>query len=357
MKISTTKLQSMMAKTIKGVGNNKLIPITCLIAIKAHDGVLTIVSTDGVNYLYVRENIDDKDDFYVCIRAEQFAKLVAKTTSEFTTLTIKSNSLEVKGNGTYQIEIPLDEMGETIQFPNPLDEMGESVWLGKVTQSQISKIINTVKTGIADTLDKYPYTNYYLGDIALATDTLKVCAFSQKILTMPKLINANMVDLLSVVTADETNVKCRDDKIVFETDDVTIYGLVADGIDDFRIDSIKAYLTQDFPNKCRVNRGALLQLLDRIALFVGAYDDGAIRLTFKNECLTVESKQTNGVEIVAYAEPIGIDNEVFPIMIDINMLQSQVKAQESDILTIHFGTDNAIKIVDNDITSVIALII
>ena len=64
MKISTVKLQSMMNKVIKGVGNNKLIPITSLIGITAEDGTLTIVSTDDTNYLYVSEVLDnEKEEF------------------------------------------------------------------------------------------------------------------------------------------------------------------------------------------------------------------------------------------------------------------------------------------------------
>lgn len=356
MKISTAKLQSMMSKVVKGVGNNKLIPITCLIGIEAKNKVITITSTDGTNYLYVRSNIDSEEEFYVCIKVDQFAKLVSKTTSEFISLEIRDNSLEVRGNGKYQIEIPLDETGDIIKYPNPLAEIKESVWIGKFTQSQIGTILNTVKTAIASDISSYPYNNYFVGNTVLATDRDVVCSYAEKILTMPKIINPNMMDLLSVVSADEVDVKQYENKIIFDTEDVTIYGVEVDDISVFMIDLLNNLVSQNFPYSCKVNKGAMLQLLDRMSLFVGAYDDGAISLTFGKDGISVKSKQTDGEEIVEYVEPVDI-SEPYTLFIDINKLQSQIKAQSLETITVQFGDGKAIKIVADNITSVIALIV
>ena len=57
----------------------------------------------------VSNRIGLADSKNVEVQAELFSKLVAKTTTETITLTLKESSLEVKGNGTYNIELPLDE--------------------------------------------------------------------------------------------------------------------------------------------------------------------------------------------------------------------------------------------------------
>lgn len=58
LQIKTTKLQEMLARAIKGASNNKLIPLTSLIAISLKDGELTLITTDATNYLYVRDDAE-----------------------------------------------------------------------------------------------------------------------------------------------------------------------------------------------------------------------------------------------------------------------------------------------------------
>ena len=47
LSIKTEKLKEMVSRSIKGVGNNKLIPLTSLMAIELKDGKLTLITTDA----------------------------------------------------------------------------------------------------------------------------------------------------------------------------------------------------------------------------------------------------------------------------------------------------------------------
>ena len=96
--LKTLKLQEMVSKAIKGASNNKMIPITSLMAIQWQDGVLTLITTDAANTLKIIDKVEG-EEFYVVVQTELFSKLVAKTTTETITLTLKESSLEVKGNG------------------------------------------------------------------------------------------------------------------------------------------------------------------------------------------------------------------------------------------------------------------
>lgn len=354
MKIKTVTMQTMMTKAIKGVGNNKLLPLTCLIALEVKDGIFTITSTDNVNYLYVTEQIDSTDDFYVCIRAEQFAKLISKLTSEYVELTIKDNSLSVVANGNYKIEIPNDEMGEVIKYPNPVKDFSFDDKIGTLTLANIGYILNSVKSGLATTIEAFPYTNYYIGDRAIATDSIKISGYNAQLFSKPQLVTASTMDLLETMSDDAVDVYVADGKIVFKSSNVTVYGMIPEGIDTYSIDAINNLVAQEFPNTCKVTKSGVLQLLDRIALFVDAYDDGAIRITFNKDSLTVSSRQTSGEEVIDYKESINIEDS-YTINIDIFMLQSQIKALDSDSFTVHFGKPNAIKLEDGLITSVIGL--
>lgn len=357
MKISTTKLQAMMTKVVKGVGNNKLIPITSLIGITVEDGTLTIVSTDSTNYLYASEDIGEKTNFYVCVKADQFAKLVSKMTSEYITLTIKDNYLEVKGNGTYSIEIPLDENGEMVEYPNPIANLEDKITCKeKIEISTIKTILASVKNGLATTTDYPQLTNYYFGENVVATNQKKINALAKKITDSPILVSSVLVDLLDTITDEVVDmIVYEGGDIEFVSEAVTLFGHVAEGIDEFPIDALNSLISKDYNNYCKVSKLELLQVLDRISLFVDDYDKGAISLSF-GDALTIRSNKLNSEEAIAYRESNATPSDVYTVYIDIEMLQSQIKSQESDTVTIYFGEDKAIKLVDGDLTFIIALI-
>ena len=166
LKIKTEKLKEMVSRAIKGASNNKLIPLTSLMAIQLEKNVLTITTTDATNYLYIKEDKVEGDDFYVVVPVDVFSKLVARMTCETVTLTLaeKMNVLEVKGNGNYSIELPMDEEGNPVKYPDPISEVkleGEGT---EIHLSTVQAILNSVKPALATTLEIPCYTGYYVGD-------------------------------------------------------------------------------------------------------------------------------------------------------------------------------------------------
>jgi hypothetical protein len=142
--------------------------------------------------------------------------------------------------------------------------------------------------------------------------------------------------------------------MVFESPNCTVYGTLMDSIEDYQIEAIDGLLEQDFESSCKVTKSALLQLLDRLALFVSPYDKNGVYLTFTKDGLQIESKQANSVEVIPYAESKNF--RAFTCCVDIEMLHSQVKANTGDGITIHYGEENAIKITDGNVAQVVALL-
>ena len=87
--LQTQKLQEMVANSVKGASANKMIPITSLMGIEVKDNVLTLSTTDATNHLKIIERKVDNENFYVVVQAELFSKLVAKTSTETMTMTLK----------------------------------------------------------------------------------------------------------------------------------------------------------------------------------------------------------------------------------------------------------------------------
>jgi hypothetical protein len=260
----------------------------------------------------------------------------------------------VTGNGKYSIELPLDEEGELIKYPDPLAGVNIAPESGPVNLSTIKLILNTAKSALADTLEVPCYTGYYVGNKVVATDTYKICGINIKLWDEPALISPEMMNLLDIFT-DEKIAVCRTGNImIFESAACTVYGTLMDSIDDYQIEAIDGLLEQDFESSCKVTKSALLQLLDRLALFVSPYDKNGVYLTFTKDGLQIESKQANSVEVIPYAESENF--RAFTCCVDIEMLHSQVKANTGDGITIHYGEENAIKIADGNVVQVIALL-
>lgn len=357
--IATEKFKDMVSRATKGVGNNKLIPLTSLIAIELKDSELTLITTDATNYLYIKEDKIVGEDFYAVVDANVFSKLISKITSESITLQIRKDltALEVIGNGTYRLELPIDENGEFIKYPDPYanlvvdNDMSDSSTINKTTANVI---LETIKPALATTLENPCYTGYYMGNNVVATDTYKIASMNVGIFDTPKLISAELFDLLAVMRSEKIAVTVADDTIMYSTPDCIIIGKLMEGLEDFAIDPIMELVNTEFDSSCAVAKSAVLQLLDRLSLFVGPYDKNAIHLTFTNNGLQVSSKATSGVEIIPY---VMSDNfRDFTCAVDIQMLTQEIKAISSDVIELHYGELNAIKFVDGNITIIVALL-
>ena len=354
--IKTSVLKDMVARAIKGAGCNKLIPLTSMMSIEVTGNKLVLHTTDMTNHLYIMQNIDAKE-FYVTVGVEQFSKLIGRMTCENVSLEVKANALEVKGNGTYNIELPLDENGDLIKFPDPYADANNGLTTSRtVALSTIKAILNTAKASVANTMEIPCYTGYYFGDTLLTTDTFKICSMGVKLFDEPVLISQEMMNLLDIMESENVNVNIGGDIIIFTSPDCVVYGYKMDCIEDFAVGPITGLLETEFDSVCRIAKVDILATLDRIALFVGTYDDKAIRLNFTPEGISVSSKKSDGVELIDYKESENF--KPFTCLIDIELFTTQIKADSSDIIELHYGNDKFVSITNTTAksTQIIALL-
>ena len=350
--IGTQRLQAMINKAVRGAGFNKLIPMTSLIAIKLQDGTLTVTTTDATNYFSLIEKNVSGDDFYVATQVELLAKLVSRLTCDEVTFEVTENALEINGNGKYQIEIELEDDGTFVKLPNPIETFEKTNKVGETNSATIATALSSLKPALATTQDFPWYTCYYVSQNKItATDTFTVADCTQGFLNEPCLISADVMDLLGLF-GGAISVYKKDNKMLFEAEDGVVYGDIPSGIEHYSIDDIYALVDQKFDSSCKVVKSSLLNLLDRVSLFVGDYDNDVITLEFGNDGLTVTSSYAN--EKIVYADSSNAGE--FVCQTDIKTLMTIVKAQVGSEFVIEYGEENAIKIVDGDITSVVALL-
>lgn len=353
--MNTVKLQDMVARAVKGASNNKLIPITSLMAIELKPNhTLTLTTTDATNYLYIDENKVEGDEFYVVVPVDVFSKLIARMTCENVTLILhpEIKILEVKGNGNYKIELPLDENGQLIKYPDPYkSDVSNDI---KLNLSTVKVILDTLKSALATTLENPCYTGYYVGDSVIATDTYKIANMDINLFNMPVLVSAELMNLLSVITEENIYVNINKDVLQFATDTCRVYGRAMEGIEDFAVEPIMSLVNTEMDSWCSLNKTQLLQVLDRLSLFVGPYDKNAVRFTFTREGLEISSKASSSVEMIPYIS--SKDFREFTCMIDVQMITQEVKAIQTDVIEMYYGEDNAVIMKDGNITIVVALL-
>ena len=356
LKIKTLTLQEMVAKASKGVGNNRLVPMTTLMCLQVKDGEFTILTTDDVNYLYVREPMD-AEDFYTVVPAEQFIKLVAKLTSEETVLNVKDNCLEVIANGTYKIAIQSDVDGSVVRFTDPVQTQTESAeHLGVVGMTTIKAILQSLKPALAVTMERPQYTNYYVGDTVLATDTFKISSLNVSVFEKPFLIPAPLMALLDVIPADQdVAVGQVGSCLIFATPCALVYGPVDENVTSFNIDAIKQLMAMEYSSRCTLDKLTVLQALDRISLFIGVFDNGVLNIEFGADGLRISSKASNGDEVIPYVNAENI--QPMTSIISLDRLKAQIKAQSGDTVEMFFEDGKPLKMVDESLglTSIVAL--
>ena len=359
--VKTSVLQDLVAKSIRGVGNNKLLPITSLMEIDGSDGILSLRTTDSTNYLTVSSNLDGESNFYAVVEADTFAKLIGRITTPDITLTIGENggSLKISGNGNYTLPLPLDENGKTIVFPD-IDDVYPAKPNAIIPLFIIQTILNSVKSAISPTIDVPCYMNYYVGeDCVIATDTAKINALiNQNLVDKPILISNAMMNLLGIMSEDKITMLVGEKTILFDSFNCSVCGYIPEGINDFQIDVIKNLIDAKFEHVISVSKQELLQTLDRLSLFVDPYDQNGVDILIEEwgmektmHISSMSSDASDPVEILEY------DNfENFTAKINVFDFLGQVKSLALDRVELWYGPGNAIKLTDDNVVHIIALI-
>lgn len=356
LSVSTEAMKELVSRASKGVGNQKGFTLTSLMAIQLKDNLLTLITTDGTNYLYVKKDKVEGDDFYIVVEADKLVKLIGKQSCETLTMTVTGNALEVKGDGVYRIDIPLDPgTGEFVQYPDPVAEFDfQEEDRTELNLTSVKAVLNTCKASLAATLEVPCYTGYYAGEKVVTTNNYILTSMAVQLFAEDVLVAPEYMDLLDVMTEEKISSWIVGNNIICATSDCIVYGKTMEEIDDFPYAQIDEYMNQEMDSKCKIAKSKILGTLDRISLFVGPYDDNVVTLTFANDGLQIESKQSNGVEVVPYLE----SENFTPFTCDINIKEftDELKSYQSDAVSIQYGNDNAIKMVDGNTTFVIALI-
>ena len=359
MKIKIEILQKMVSKVIQGASNNKMIPLTSLIGIDVKSENLTLTTTDGSNQFRVIEKIDydpmyGPQEFYTIVNADTFSKLVGKTTKEFIELENKENYLLFTGNGDYKLEIAINEEGEMVRFPEIKNIEKEPE---EIDIKALKEALDISKSSVAKTMEVPCLTGYYIGtNKIISTDRQLVCVvcdLKKELVKEPLLISSEMAELLKLVNEEKINLLKEDNNLIFYTDTIKISGKELEGKELYPVQAIDNLTKLEYSNNIKVNRQELLNVLDRMSLFVSDYDKNGVHLAFTKEALLVKSQKSNAQELI---DGQCTSEEEYNVLVDIEMLKNQLESLQDENVTIYYGQSKSIELKENDIILVISLL-
>lgn len=354
LKVKTKVLQEMTQRAMKGASNNKILPLTSMLAIELSNNVLTLTTTDFSNYLEIKQDKVEGQDFYVVVQADIFSKLVGKLTTEDVTLTVSNNVLTVKANGQYKLELPVDENGSLVRFPEYRENTCATMPAYKIKLATLKSILTTNKASVAQDLSVPALTGYYVDtNGVLTSDSFVACHNKVTGLNEPFMLPYQVVELFNVLNAEDVSISVGDTDVLISTPDATIFGKLLLEKDNFPVNEINKYLQTSFASSCKLPKDALLSVLERLCLFVGTFDQNQVYVTFGLDGIVIESKQGTGNELIKYAE--SKDFAPFTCCIDIEILKSQIQSQQTEVIDLYYGNDQAIKLASGAIVQIVSL--
>lgn len=340
--ISTARLNAILSRVAKGLGNNKIMPITQYLKVTLENGILSVTATDSNNFITCRSTGFEGDSGTAIVRGETLIKLSAKTTSEKVKIELKQDHLEFKGNGKYKIEL-----FETNEFP--CYSFDTSVEKTEIEVSKLKKMFAVNSSAIANEM-LVPYlTGFNAGLMCITTDGIKMCVTATALFSSPVLISQPLSELINCLPTEKVFAQRQDNKILFTTESIVIFGTELDGIEDYP--DVKPVLGIEYKNHVVVNKKQLVDTLDRMSLLVTEFDNYGVKLSFEEKCIVLTDLKNNGREEVEYVDTEQSGKEA--VVVSIKHLAELLSKLTSPIVTMFYGAELPLKIREDKVVQIL----
>lgn len=347
MKVNTSILKNMLSAASR-CKPSKLLEITNYYELDFSVEGISLRATDGVNFITINHPTKCDDQMSVIVKADQFSKLINKTTKDTVGLKLMDNYLEVKGNGTYKVEIVSDEVYPTLDIDADKEFM--------ITYTTLSNaVIDGAKAKSTSPNDGALYS-YLLRDNQIITaDAIKVYSTEldgEYLDDVELLIPPTLATLLQSIDVENIIFKVNKDCTLLRAigQNVIITGALQEGAPEYP--NVMPLLAGKYPHTCELNVKEVLQALDRLNLFVSLYDRGIIDLVFTDVNMTI-STSSKSLETIEYTKGIDLP-EPFIISVDGGYLKDLFSAVDEPSVTIEFGADETIKLCTKNSTMLLA---
>lgn len=340
MRINTNKLRNMLGHITK-VKANPLLEISNYIQLVCDKDGIKINATDGDNHITVFEDGEYDESIDYIVKTDQFVSLINKTTTENVTLTAKENYLEVKGNGTYKVELVQGEI-----YPDHKIETNGALKIDDCVAYNLKHGLNVGKNVKSQTaadgcLFGYLFRNNHI----ITADAIKVNASDFDCQGLEVLIPPSLANLVQTLSSEKVNIihDVNNNSIMFKSKNIVISGTLMEGVEEYP-ESILPMIEETQPSLCVVDTQEFLKALNRIGLFIDIYDMNTLQIAFVGDLITL---QTVGGSVESITTKDSPRHEDIVYEVNIKYLQDLVSSVDSPTIDIEYGNPDLIKIVSD----------
>lgn len=338
IKLKTEILRNMLNKAIKVCSFNDKLPLTSLVEIETNENGLLIKTTDNITTMIVMEPLKDLTPARVTIDANIITALINKITTDEVELIITESALTVVGNGVYNLDIRVDESGEIIKLPSIDQELINSA-NKEFAFKEIVEKLKICRSAIPDNMDQIELNNYYMKDLIIATNVLKLSAVKnvESMSNEELFIPADLGKILMELDFAKANYAKVEDNFVIVGENFVIGTTLYGEFDKYPLEAITNIINQKYLYSVSINKKDLSSLLDRLSLFVTKYDSNTVDFIFTPENLKITNNSRTCDEDVEYKTK-EVDGLVeFPCTINIEYFKAQLEALPDENITFKFG--------------------
>ena len=358
IKLKTEVLKNMLNKAVKVCSFNNMLPITSLVEIETNERGLSVKTTDNITTMIITEKIEGLTPSRVVVDANIITALVNKITTEEIELIISDKALTITGNGVYNLEIRVDESGEIVKLPAIDQELINSA-NKEFDFKGITDKLRICRPAIPETEDQKEYNNYYMKDTVIATNVYKISSVKnvESMASEELFIPAEFGKILIELDYIKANYIKKDKTLVIVGENFVICTTMYGEFDKFPLADIQNAISQEYKYSVVVKKKDLAGLVDRLNLFVTAYDADSVDFIFTPDKLKVTNKKKTCDENIEYVSKNVTDLVELPCLINIEYFKAQLDVLPSEEITFRFGgSDTGMAMVDGDITQVVALL-
>lgn len=353
--IKTSVLQALINKAIKCAGNSITSALTSFMNVELSGNVLKLTTTDTNNYLTVIQKDVSGDEMNFTVLVETFSKLISKTSTETIKIEVYDDVISVTGNGTYKLPIQLDVDGSPIKYPK--FEINNPEETGKIKVSVLKNITLHNKPCVALT-DEEPCLKgyYFLSDSVVSADSYNICKNSVKTFTNNTLISPTVVELLSISSDEDIEYKIAENNAIFESESIRLFSHLMNGKETYDgfMSVVENCANTEYASECVLPKTALLNVIDRLSLFINETDKNGLYMTFTPQGVKIESINGNGIENISYQGSTNFKD--YTCCVGVDSLKRQLSSILGEVVTILYGNPSIITIKADNALHIISLL-
>ncbi len=307
VEFKTNNLVDLVSKAYKGVGNNKLIPITSLIGLQFSSDGFYVRSYDGLNEVVIKDASIKRDYELqyeeVVVNANILKSLLDKITTENIYLELTPNKLIITGNGEYFLDIVYDENVPLTMKRLDFNDYGSETYNIKKSDLLVAVTNNEASVDLNNQI--ICETGALFSKKLITTDEILATLTDVELVKDKKfLFSYSTLHLVDIFNKDELIFKVNGNTFKL-TDGINyIVGNFVQGLDEYPEESLLGLVGEDV-SCVGIKTQELIDSLNRLSIFVKAFDKDDLNMILEKNTLTLKTNLSNAVEVLKVCgEPV-----------------------------------------------------